>query len=468
VKAPKHIIALLASLAVVVLPALAQAQEVAGSDTSAFKRLAGKGIIFVIGGSFVAGLVASLTPCVFPMVPITVSIFGATEAKSRLRGAALSLAFILGIATLLTTLGVVAALTGGLMGAAMAKWYVQVGIAVVFFALAASMFGAFEMRLPSGLNNKLSSVGGVGFLGAYVLGLVMGLVAMPCTGPFVTGMAIAIGETKDVALGAISMFSFSIGLGMIFFLAGAFAVNLPKAGAWMMLVKWGSGVALAFFGLRYLALAVPAMTKLAHPGTIYGAIAAVVLAAGCVLGGIHIAAEKRKSKIAHLSKRMKLMSIVPAIAGLYMFVTWVGMPRHESIVPEAYATIAAPDGKCLEGQDRTPDNKCVWKAISWVDKESAGIETATAAKKPVVIDFGANWCTACKELEEHTFPDPRVRAEASRFVAIKVDAVKALQKKYKVVGLPTVVLLDASGKEAARFTEFVPPERFSEALKKVQ
>ncbi len=166
---------------VLMVPTLAFA---GGSDSNQFKDILEKhGAIAAVLVSFAFGFLASLTPCVYPMVPITVSIFGATEAKSRLRGAALSGAFVLGIATLFTPMGVVSALSGRLMGSALSNMWVVISLTVLFTALAASMFGAFELALPSSLTNKLSTVGGVGFKGAFIMGLVMGLIAAPCTGP---------------------------------------------------------------------------------------------------------------------------------------------------------------------------------------------------------------------------------------------------------------------------------------------
>src|SRR5207253_5619507 len=133
-----------------------------------------------------------------------------------------------------TPMGVVSALSGKLMGSALSNMWVVLTLAALFTALAASMFGAFELALPSSLTNKLSTVGGVGFKGAFVMGLVMGLIAAPCTGPFLTGMVTVIAKSRDVWLGTASLFSFALGLGVLFFVAGAFAVNLPKGGAWMM------------------------------------------------------------------------------------------------------------------------------------------------------------------------------------------------------------------------------------------
>jgi thiol:disulfide interchange protein DsbD len=428
--------------ALVLVPTLAWAGE--GSETSKFQEILDKyGMFVAVLASFGFGFVASLTPCVYPMVPITVSIFGATEAKSRLRGAALSATFVLGIAALFAPMGLIAVATGTMMGAALSNMWVVIAIALLFTALSASMFGAFELALPSGLTNRLSTVGGVGFKGAFVMGLVMGLIAAPCTGPFLTGMLIVIQQTHSYLLGFSALFSFALGLGVLFFVAGTFAVNLPKGGAWMMGIKWGSGVLLAYMAFSYLRDRFEPVRKLvSHPSVTFGVIAFALLLVGLVLGMVHVVAERRKSPIAHLSKPMKLASIVPAVLGAALFISWINTPAGGE--------------------------------IEWMASEEAGRAKALADGKPVLIDFGASWCTACKELEHKTFPDPNVRAEAARFIAIRVDAsddenpeTKRLSEKYKIVGLPTVIMMDRDGKEVTRFNEFVPPEKFVAALKKV-
>ncbi len=418
-----------------------------GSDTGRFQQiLETHGAVVAVLMSFGFGVIASLTPCVYPMVPITVSIFGATDTKSRLRGAALSGTFVLGIAALFTPMGVVSALSGKLMGSALSNQWVSLGLAALFLALAASMFGAFELALPSSLTNKLSTVGGVGFKGAFVMGLVMGLIAAPCTGPFLTGMVTVIATTKNVALGSAALFSFALGLGVIFFIAGAFAVNLPKGGAWMMGIKWVSGVGLAYMAFSYLRDKFEPIRNLVnHPGYTFGAIAGLVLLVGVGLGLVHMIAERRKSPIAHLSKPMKLASIIPAVAGAAMLFTWLGL--NHNVDPNA------------------PE-------IAWMTNEEAARAKADAEGKPMLIDFGAEWCTACKELEHETFPDANVRSEAQKFVTLRVDAtddedkeVIRLKDKYKVVGLPTVIMLDKTGKEVVRFNEFVKPDKFYAAMK---
>ncbi len=434
------------------LPALAHA---AGSDVGQFEKAAAHGPIVAVGAAFIGGAATSLTPCVWPMVPITVSIFGATEAKSRSRALMLSATFVLGIVCMFTPMGVLAGLSGKLMGSALAKPAVVIGIAAVFFALASSMFGAFEMGLPSSLQNKMSTQGGVGFKGAFVLGLLMGLIAAPCTGPFLTGLLAYIASTRNLWTGGSAMAAFACGLGVPFFLAGGFAVALPKGGAWMMGIKWASGLVLAYMGLATLRDRWPdSMLSVFSKVTSVHIALFSVLVVGLALGGAHIAAERRKSPLKPYSTQLKLVSILPAVVGLFGVLSWKEIPSAEAAVV-ASAGIAAP--------------------IVWQTDEAAALAEARAQQKPVIIDFGATWCAACKELEHKTFPDPAVRAEAARFAAVHVDGsddevatYKALATKYKVTGLPVIVMLDSKGKEVARYNEFVEPAPFAAALKGVK
>ncbi len=453
--------------ATMLVPALALAQTCAdaaaggGSDTSAFSALVAKhGMLVAMGGSFVAGVVASLTPCVFPMVPVTVSVFGATETSSRARGAALSATFVLGIATLFVPLGVVSAVTGKVMGTALSNPFVIGFIVLVFAALAASMFGAFEIALPASVNSRLSTVGGIGFKGAFFIGLVMGLVAAPCTGPFLTGLLVWISTTKSYVLGGASMFAFSLGLGVPFFIAGTFAVNMPKGGAWMMGIKWVSGVVLAYMALSYLRDGFPRFAKtFQSPSAVYIGLGVTALVVGTLLGVVHVLAERRKSPIKRWSKPSKLVSIAPAILGLYMVFTWSSLPKG-GMISSAEAAVGGTAGP---------------PPIAWMKTEAEALARAKTEKKPVLIDFGATWCKACNELDEETWPDAKVRAEAARYVALKVDAtddddpeVKRLSDKYRIKGLPVVLLIDQCDKEVVRYSEFVKPDKMVESLKTVQ
>jgi thiol:disulfide interchange protein DsbD len=455
--------AALVAVAVVALPSVASAAD-GGSDTGAFQRALAHGAIVALAASYAFGVATSLTPCVYPMIAITVSVFGAKEAKGRLQGMVLSLTFVLGIVALFAPMGVVSALTGKGFGSALGHPWVVAGIALVFLSLSASLFGAYEIALPASLGNRLSGVGGAGYRGAFVLGLVCGLVAAPCVGPFLFGLLGWIATTRNVALGSAAMALYGLGLGTLFFVVGAFAVNLPKAGAWMMGIKWVGGVTLAYMALAYVRDALPKGTlhPWVHSGSLLGVAGGILLAAGVSLAAVHVAAERRTSSIQHLSKPAKLASVVPAIAGLFMVLTWCQTPG--GVVSDALMHDASASTRAASG------------SLTWGASEPAARTQAASERKPLLIDFGASWCGACKELDQKTFPDPRVVAEGTRFVTLHVDAtddddpeVGRVRQKYGVTeGLPVVLLLRSDGNEAFRFTEFVPPDRLANALAQVR
>jgi thiol:disulfide interchange protein DsbD len=429
-------------VAVLLVPLVALADEgpsAAGDKFSA--ALAGSGPLVAAGIAFASGLATSATPCVWPMIGITVSVFGAQEAKSRAQGAALSAAFVLGMAVLFTVLGVGAAKSGALFGSLLANKYVVGFIATVLLALAASMFGAYELALPSSLNNRLATVGGIGYGGAFTLGLVTSLIAAPCTGPVMSALLIYIATTGNVMVGSAMMFTFALGLGVPFFLVGTFAVSLPKGGSWMLGVKWFFGVMLTVLALYFLRTAFPVLAKFVHHDSLFLVGSIALLAIGLVLAGVHVAAERRKSPIAHLSKPMKFTSAPLAIVGGFVLIAWVLTPKAQ---------------------------------LQWLDSEQVALQQAQANHRPMIVDFGAAWCGACNELATRTFSESHVREEAGRFVALRVDAtdddnkqIAELKDKYRVVGLPTVVVLDSTGQEKVRFNEFVEADRFLSAIKAV-
>lgn len=440
---------LLAALAVLLVPSIAGAEQDAFTQAieSDSPILAG---VMAFGG----GLLTCLTPCVYPMIAITVSVFGARSASTWRERVMLSSAFVLGIVVLFTSMLVGAALTGSIFGRALSNPWVLAGIAVVFIALAASMFGAFEMTLPDSLMQRLSTVGGLGYGGAFLLGLVSGVVAAPCTGPVLTGILIWIGRTQNVALGAVVGALFSLGLGLPFFLVGAFAVSLPKGGKWMLSVKSFFGVVMLIVALHYLQVGFPVLAEPAQ-GTTMFLLAMVGLAIlGLAIGGVHLAWDDGGTGV----KVRKAVGIVAITLGGF----W------------AWASIDIPATGEAMAATTTPDKPGAAAPLVWEHSEQTATTRAKTESKPMLIDFTADWCAACKELSRETFSDPRVMAEASRFVACKVDAtddedeqINAVKEKYKVVGLPTVVLYDSKGQERKRFNEFVDAEKFLAAIKEV-
>jgi thiol:disulfide interchange protein DsbD len=317
---------------------------------------------------------------------------------------------------------------------------VIIGLYVLFMAMAASMFGAFDMTLPESLMQRLSSVGGVGIGGAFLLGLVSGLIAAPCTGPVLTGMLATISATRDVKLGTVVGLAYSFGLGLPTWLVGAFAVGLPKGGKWMVGVKSFFGVVMVVVAHWFLKNLVPALTRSARPDNTFLAITGAVFVVGLALGAVHL--DWSDDGVA-VKARKGIGILLCSVGGFFFF-----------------AGLTTPKG-----------------SLEWDHSEEHAAVVAQAEKRPMLIDFTATWCGACQELAKDTFADPRVqrRALEAKFVAVKVDAtndedpqVDKIKDKYKVKGLPTVVLYDSNGKEAKRFTEFVGPEPFLNALESVQ
>lgn len=419
------------------LAVLAVSENAVAAPTDQFAEALAKGPVYAGLAAFVSGFLVSLTPCVYPMVAVTVSVFGARQVSSRFQGALLSAAFVAGIVAMFVPLGVVAGLTGSFAGAVLQNPWVIGSISALFLVMAAAMFGAFELDIPSALKNRLAQVGGSGYAGAFVLGLACGPIAAPCTGPFLTGILAWITRTQSAVLGALAMGTFALGLGVPFFLVGAFAVQLPKSGRWMMHVKSTLGLILIVVALFFLNNAFGIFTKLSSPSPKFLGAAAGVALFGIGLGAIH--------------KSFEGDTVDKVRKGFGVFLT------------SAAATLFIIGAT-------TPKATLVWQHVALRNAR----EKALGAQQPLIVDFGAAWCTACKELDKITFARDDVRAEAGRFIAVKVDAtndedpeVSATMTDYKVVGLPTVLVFDSKGNEAIRYTDFVEPDQFLASIKKV-
>ncbi len=410
----------------------------AGGGGDAFTAALTKGPLYAGGAAFLGGLLVRPTPLGFSVIAGTVRVFGARESKSRWHGTALSLAFVLGIVAMFVPMGVVAGMTGGVFGTVLQSKWVIVGISVLFLVMAASMFGAFELALPSSITNRLATVGGIGYKGAFVLGLVCGLIAAPCTGPVLTGILTWIAKTQSGSLGALAMAAFALGLGAPFFLVGAFAVQLPKSGRWMVHVKSVLGIVLVVVALYFLSTAFPVLHSVARGDTVFLAIVGVAVIVGLLMGAVHRSFDEPGAAI----KIRKGVGTLLTTVGAFLLVMGISKPAQS----------------------------LSWEALTWQEAQAK----AKQEKRPLLVDFTATWCGACKQLDRETFSKPDVALEAGRFVAVKVDAtddedpkVTDAMQTMKVVGLPTVLVYDSAGEEEGRWPHLVPAAPFLEAIRRV-
>jgi thiol:disulfide interchange protein DsbD len=389
------------------------------------------GFLLQLGIVFLAGLALNLTPCVYPLIPITVGFFAAQRVESRGRTWLLALVYVLGMSVTYSALGVLAALTGRLFGAALQSPWVVGLIVAVLLALAASMFGVWELRVPAWATRVSGGRGGLG--GALIMGFVVGLVAAPCIGPFVLGLLTYVGQRQDVLLGFALFFALSLGLGVPYLLLGAFTgavERLPNSGAWMVGVR-------QLFGVLLVALA--------------GYFVRPFLAApwgDALFAGLLIA------------------------GGLYLLL--VARPGHEQpwvdrFMRLASAAVLVAGVLLYPASARTPSTELTWQPY-----EQGAVERAMASGKPVVLDFYADWCLPCKELDEKVFSRPDVAARLAEFARFKVDlttdnpTTDELRTRFGVAGVPTVAFFrDGHEVSDARLTGFEGPTQFLERLARV-
>ncbi|CAN5341529.1 hypothetical protein BH23BAC3_BH23BAC3_12070 [soil metagenome] len=391
------------------------------------------GLFWAFAGIFLIGLALNLTPCVYPMLSVTVSLFGSRTAEESRLGSSFFMAFVyvMGIVFMYSVLGVAAAFTGALFGSWLQSPVVLAGIGILIFALALSMFGLYELQPPSSWMQSLSGTqrktGGV--VGHFFSGLVVGVFAAPCIGPPIIALLAFVGSQGDPLFGFTIFFVMAFGLGFPYLILGTFSgllSKMPKSGTWMVWVKKVFGVVLVGVALFYLALA------------FFPAYSFHVIIVTVVIGGIYLGFLESSGRGVKTFTRIKWgFGAATLVLGAMMFMNL----QKDGIEWEIYSD----------------------------DRFTEAIEN----NQPVMMDFYADWCIPCLELERSTFTDSDVIDATQEFRRFKVDMTqyeseesRALRDRFEIAGVPTIVFIGPDGEEItdARVVGFLRADRFLERV----
>ncbi len=392
------------------------------------------GLLVGLIAVFFSGLALDLTPCVYPMIPVTLAFFGGQTKRSSAHAGWLAALYVLGIALSYAALGMLTAQAGALFGFWLQKPAVLMLISLAIVGLSLSMFGVYDLQLPSFITRRLGRASH-GPWGALAMGLVFGLIAAPCVGPFVGSLVLYVVEQGRPALGFLLFFVLGLGMGMPFLVLGIAAdriAHLPKAGAWLL---WSRKV----IGLVLLGLALWFLRSLLAAWVLRIAVMGLLLLGGAYLGWLE-PTHARSRRFRWGRRIVGTVLIAAAVA-----VVWPQPP------PVATA--------------------------NWVPFSDAVLDAARREGRPIIVDIYADWCLPCKELEHVTFRHADVITVLKTMTTLRLDAsqdlppeAEAFTNRYHIVGMPTILLFDRSGTERTelRLLGFEGPEEFLARLKKIQ
>ena len=429
------------------------------NDDQAATLLKGGKLWLIIIGFFGFGLLLALTPCVLPMIPILSGIIVGDKkvhhhATSRLHSFNLSLAYVFGMSISYSLAGVAAGLSGQLLSSALQSPWILGITAIIFVLLAFSMFGFYELRLPSSIENRMVNVAngikGGQFIGVFTMGALSALIVSPCVAAPLAGALIYISQTHDVLLGGIALFALSIGMGVPLLLIGASAGHvLPKAGIWMTTVR-------NFFGVLMLGVAIYMISPV-----IPLSLEMLLWAALLIIPAIYLhALDPLPANSSAPSRLLKGVGIILLALGLTLIVGAASGARSPWQPLSGLVSIT-----------KNPSTSSLnFKSIHSISELEAQLKNARG--KIVMLDFYADWCVACKELEEFTFNDPSVKKALENTVLLQADVTAnspeevALLNKFKLFGPPGIVFYNKSGQEVSplKVIGYQAPEDFIKVL----
>jgi len=419
--------------------------------------LAGESSFFIVLLFFVLGLLLAMTPCIFPMIPILSSIIvskSGNEAPSASKGFFISLVYVLSMAITYTAVGVISGMLGADIQAAMQNPWVLSGFTVMFFALAISLFGYYELQLPASWQSKINSVSdgaqGKGIFGTVVMGFLSAFIIGPCVAPPLAGAVIFISQTGDALLGGIALFAMSIGMGLPLLIVGIGAGKfMPRPGGWMTTVSQTFGVVMLGLAIFMLGKVVPASVT-------------ILLWSFLLMGtALYMGVFNDNSTRYGTKKLTQLLALVFLVYGVSLFIGYISGAKS---VLHPFKKFTS--GVAVEKVEHIANGGY---SLAKLQKEVASSE------KIVLVDFRKKSCASCDELEELTFPNAMVKEELKRFTFITIDvtansdAEKALQKKYRLFGTPSIIFFDKENKflPSKSLSGFLDAKKLTKHLKSI-
>jgi thiol:disulfide interchange protein DsbD len=427
-----------------------------GADDGVIARLFQGSFALLILSFFGFGLLLAFTPCVLPMMPILSGIIvGRGASMTRAHALSLSAAYVLGMALTYAAAGVLAGLSGAMLSAALQNPWVVGSFAAVFVVLAGGMFGFYELQLPAALQTRVAEatnrLRGGRVAGVFAMGALSALIVGPCVAAPLAGALLYISQSRDIVLGGSALFAMALGMGVPLLVVGASAgALLPKVGPWMETVK-------RFFGVLLLGVAIYLVAPLVPQTVEMLAWAALLVVTGIFLRAI----DPLPTGAGGFDRFAKAIGVMALVAGIAFLVGALAGGR-DVLQPLAGLRAESPAAAPVAFN----------RVSSLVELDRA---VAVARGKPVMLDFYADWCVSCKEMERYTFSDPKVRERLAVLAKIQADVTanaadhQALLKRFRLFGPPGIVFFDRAGREieGLRVIGFQPADRFARVLDQV-